>query len=149
MSTELIELLTSDLTDVTRERLMALEHAAFESDPEEFPRVESPPVHRFSDGIYSREVFIPAGTFAIGKIHRKSQMTVVLGDITVASTVEGLRRVTGCEIFTTDPGVKRAVYAHADTWWTTFHPNPTNTRDIAQLERELIAPTFAELDAAP
>ena len=147
MSTELIELLTSDLTDVTRERLMALERAAVESDPEEFPRVESPPVHRFADGIYSREVFLPAGSFFVGKIHRKSHLSVVLGDISVVSTVEGVRRITGCETFESTSGVKRAVYAHADTWWTTFHCNPTNTRDLAQLERELIAPDFEALEA--
>lgn len=147
MSADLMALLSGDLTTVTRERILALQDAALGTDPGEFPRLDCALVHRFSDGIYAREIFMPAGTFAVGKIHLRSHLSVILGDVTFASTSEGLQRVTGCETFTSEAGVKRAVFCHADTWWTTFHPNPTNTRDLAQLERELIAPDFAALDA--
>lgn len=145
---DLIELLSADLPVVTRDRIMALQEAALSTDPAEFPRLNCPLVHRFVPGIYAREIFMPAGTFAVGKIHLKAHLSVILGDISFASTVEGLRRVTGCETFECEAGIKRAVYAHEDTWWTTFHPNPTDERDLAKLEALLIAPDFEALDAS-
>lgn len=141
-------MLGADLSVVTRDRLMALQHAALASDPGEFPRLDCPLVHRFVPGIYAREIFMPKGTFAVGKIHLMAHLSVILGDISFASTAEGLRRVTGCETFECAAGIKRAVYAHEDTWWTTFHPNPTDERDLAKLEALLIAPDYQALDAA-
>lgn len=145
---DLIELLSADMPAVTRERIMALQDAALASDPAAFPRLDCPLVHRFIPGIYAREIFLPKGTFAVGKIHLKAHFSMILGDISFASTFEGLQRVTGCETFECAAGIKRAVYAHEDTWWTTFHPNPTDERDLAKLEALLIAPDYQALDAA-
>jgi hypothetical protein len=142
---DLIRALQAPLANATRADILALEAAALASDPAEFPRRECPLVHRFVPGIYAREIFMPAGTFAMGKIHRKAHLSVILGDVSFVSTVEGLRRVTGMETFECEAGIKRAVYCHADTWWTTFHPNPSDLRDLAELERELIAPDFEAL----
>jgi hypothetical protein len=145
---DLITLLSTHMPAVTRERILALQDAALSSDPDEFPRLDCPLVHRFIPGMYAREIFMRKGTFAIGKIHLKAHFSVILGDISFASTFEGLQRVTGCETFECSAGIKRAVYAHEDTWWTTFHPNPTDERDLAKLEAILIAPDFAALDAS-
>lgn len=133
-------------TVVTREWIMRLQELAEGTDPDQFPRLDCPLVHRFVPGIYAREIFMPAGTFAVGKIHLLDHMSVILGDVSFVSTVEGVQRVTGMETFTCKAGIKRAVYAHEDTWWTTFHPNPGDTRDLAELERLLIAPSFEALD---
>lgn len=144
---DLMRLLEQPLTEISRERILALQEAALGSDPARYPRADCPLVHRFVPGIYAREIFMPAGTFAVGKIHRKAHLSVILGDVSFISTVEGLRRVSGMETFECAPGIKRAVFCHADTWWTTFHPNPNDERDLARLEVELIAPDFAALDA--
>lgn len=145
---ELIELLRQPLTEVTRERILQLQAAAEATDPGEFPRMDCPLKHRFVPGIYAREIFMPAGTFAVGKIHLKDHISVILGDVSFISVEEGVRRVTGTETFTCRAGIKRAVYCHADTWWTTFHPNPTDERNLLALEDLLIAPDFATLDHA-
>ena len=144
---DLAHALGAPIAHATREHILRLETLALASDPADYPRRDCPLVHRFVPGIYAREIFMPAGTFAVGKIHRKAHLSQILGDVSFVSTVEGLRRVSGCETFICEAGIKRAVYCHADTWWTTFHPNPHDLRDLAALEAELIAPDFAALEA--
>ena len=127
---------------ITRERILSLEAAM-----EGAPQVECPLRHFFANGLYARELFIPAGTCAVGKIHRHEQMTMVLGDVTIVTPGEEPRRITSCEVFVSPAGIKRAVYAHSDTFFTTFHANPDNLDDVDALEAVLIAPSFAALEA--
>lgn len=130
-----------------RERIGALQRSMEALVVAGQEQVPVPVRHTFTPGLYLREVFVPAGSVAIGKIHRHDHLCFVLGDITVYSA-DGLRRVEGYEHFETRAGVQRAVYAHADTWWATVHPNPTNEQDPAKLEALLIAPSYAALELA-
>lgn len=140
---ELIEQLAKgELIDASREKLVRLQdHVAA------MPQIECPLRHFFVPGLYARECFLPKGSIVVGKIHLLDHLSVILGDVSFFSPTEGLVRVTGCETFGSPAGTKRGVYAHEDTWWTTFHPNPDNERDLAVLEARLIAPDFAQLDA--
>lgn len=131
-----------DAAPVTRERIMELERLSAGE-----PQVKCPLRHIFANGLYARELFIPAGTCAVGKIHRHEQITMVLGDITLVTPGEPPRRISSCEPFTSPAGIKRAVYAHVDTFITTFHPNPDDLRDVDALEAALIAPSFAALES--
>ena len=49
-----------------------------------------------------------------------------------------MKRLTGHHVIPSAPGAKRVGYAHADTWWTTVHVNPTNERDPVALEDLLV-----------
>lgn len=102
--------------------------------------------HYFAPGLYARECFVPAGAVVTGRIHLSPCLNVVLGDITVYSPGEPGRRISGMETFRSEAGTKRAVYAHTDTWWTTFHPNPDNETDIPSLERRFVVDSFDALD---
>ena len=44
------------------------------------------------------------------------------------------------------PGVKRVLHAHEDSIWYNAHKNPTNTEDIKQLEKELVAVNYKEYE---
>jgi hypothetical protein len=44
----------------------------------------------------------------------------------------------------TMPGTKRALRIHEDTIWTTFHA--TELTDVAEIERTILAESFAEID---
>ncbi len=113
------------------------------------PQTEIPPVHHFSDGIYAREIMIPAGTVLTGKMHRTQHINVVSrGDITVW-TERGMKRIRAPFTFVSQPGTKRAGYAHEDTVWTTFHSNPDNERDPVRLEEIFIIPSNNELKGTP
>lgn len=102
--------------------------------------------HDFCDGLYVRDMQIPAGMRIVGKIHKKDHLVILLqGEILVA-TEEGVVHLTAPQYFTSPPGVKRAALTLTETVWVTVHHNPTNTRDLAKLEKQLIAKDFDSFD---
>lgn len=104
--------------------------------------------HFFAPGLYAREVFLPAGSCAIGKVHLKDHLCVVLGDLSIYSPA-GVKRVDGYDTFNTAAGEQRTVYAHTDSWFTTFHANPGEERDLAKIEARNASDDFALLDHFP
>lgn len=102
------------------------------------PQVELEPKHHFGPGVYVRELPIPAGMVAIGKTHGKEHLLIIAnGDVTIV-TDEGRQRVRGPAVFTSPPGVKRAVYTHEDTTFITIHP--TDETDLEKIEADVIVP---------
>lgn len=100
------------------------------------PQVETPTRHYFAPGLYAREMFIPAGTVLTGATHKVEHLVLFVGDITVWTEEGGRKRLTGHHTLTSPAGIKRAGFAHADTWCTGFFP--TDKTDVEELERELI-----------
>jgi len=85
-----------------------------------YPQVEIPVIHRYSGGIYSREITIPAGVILTGKIYMDDHFDVmVYGDVTVSSD-DGEKRLNGFHIFPGAQGKKRAGFTHEETRWITF-----------------------------
>lgn len=99
------------------------------------PQVDLQTQHALSGQVYSRTIYIPAGTVLTGATHKKDHINIVFGDITV-STDEGVKRITGHHIIPTKAGIKRAGYAHADTIWTTLCH--TELTEISAIEDELV-----------
>jgi hypothetical protein len=98
--------------------------------------------HTFSDGIYVREIFIPAGTYIVGKIHKHSHPNFLLkGEVDVV-TESGNERLVAPLSMISPAGTKRALYAVTDLVWVTVHHNPTNTQDLEKLERIVIADDY-------
>lgn len=121
-----------------RARLYALQQATCD-----LPEVDCPLQHVFPPGLYLRTIFIPKGTVIVGKIHRHQHGNILSqGEVAVLTESGGLERLRGPITMVSEPGTKRAVYALTDVVWTTIHLNPTNTQDLEQLEREIIAPTY-------
>lgn len=89
--------------------------------------------HHFADGLVARTIKIPKGTPLTGAPHKREHLNICSGDITV-TTDQGVERITGYRVLPCLPSEGRAGFAHADTWWTTVHANPTNEHDIAKLE---------------
>lgn len=104
--------------------------------------VELPVKHHFSQGVYGRELLIPKGTVLTGKIHKYSQLNVlVAGDISVL-TDAGVVRVTPPFIIVSPPGTKRIAYAHEDSVWLTVHG--TDETDVEVIEKHFIAQNETE-----
>lgn len=101
--------------------------------------VEAPVTHRFTPGLYIREIFMPAGTVATTKIH-KTEHPYVISKGKVSVYVEGGGIDTIVAPFTgiTKPGTRRLIYVHEDTVWTTFHVTPHT--DIKLIEADIIEP---------
>ncbi len=102
--------------------------------------------HSFSDGIYVREITIPAGTLVVGKIHKHDHPNFLLKGKVKVVTEDGIEELEGPLSMISKAGTKRALYAETDLVWTTIHANPTNTEDLQELEENIIAPTYLEYE---
>jgi hypothetical protein len=101
--------------------------------------------HHFANGMYVREMFIPAGQVIVSKIHRDETVnTIAFGAISVISAESGFVTHEAPSVFVSTPMTKRIVMAHTDVIWVTVHKNPDNFRDIAKLEEITIAKDFEQ-----
>lgn len=105
-------------------------------------QLEIPVKHYFSEGVYAREIFIPAGTLLTGQIHKYLNLNIMSkGDMTIL-TENGPIRVQAPYTVVSPPGTKRLAYTHADTVWTTIHG--TYETDVDEIEKHFITTTFEE-----
>lgn len=109
------------------------------------PQVEIPTVHRFSKGVYSREIKIPKGTFIVGEIHKFENLNILShGEATVLSIDGPGDHIVAPWSDVSSPGVKRVIYAHEDCTWTTIHG--TNERDLEKIKDEVIVKSYDALE---
>lgn len=96
--------------------------------------------HRWIDGVYTREVFIPKGTLLVGRIHKHACISIMnVGDKTTISE-DGAIRIKAPFATISKPGIKRVGFAHEDTIWTTIHA--AQERDLKKLEDELFCDSY-------
>ena len=96
--------------------------------------------HTFCEGLYMRRLFLPAETTAVGKQHAQQNIFMLVSGELTLHTEAGPVRITAPYVAITQPGDKRAVYAHVDSVCVNIHPNPDNERDLAVLESRYIVP---------
>jgi len=107
-------------------------------------QVEIPIRHYHAHGLYAREMFVPAGTIFVGKVHLTEHIcTCSMGDFTIVDEF-GKQRVTAPMTIVSQPGTKRVGYAHVDSIWTNYHH--TFETEIEKIEAELVTETY---DALP
>lgn len=131
------------------ERLPASREAILRLQDElaKYEQLNLPLKHTFAPGSYAREIFLPAGCIVVGKIHKHAHLNIVSRGRVVVVTEFGPREIDAtCTpvTFTSDAGSKRALYCYEDTIWTTIHL--TDKTDLAEIEREIIATDYVELD---
>lgn len=107
--------------------------------------VEDLTTHTFAPGIYTREMRIPAGKMAAGKIHRFGHISIMSAGELLVFTEDGVVHLLAPATIVSKPGTKRVVFALQDTVWTTVHPNPDNETDVATLEARYIAPSYDDV----
>lgn len=143
---ELVATATSTVSEIKERRgaIMAMAHQLLESD---LPKVDCPLVHRFAEGIYIREILMPADTFIIGKVHATNHFNEVISGecrvITPASNKAEFHKAG--DIFVSEAGVQKVVYCLTDVVWRTIHLNPTNTQDIDTIESFVISDDYESL----
>jgi quercetin dioxygenase-like cupin family protein len=103
-----------------------------------------PLTHSFSDGIYTREIFIKKGMIAIGKIHKHENTFFLLKGKLQVFTEKGVIEMEAPIYGVSPSGTKRVVYALEDSVFLNVHPNPENIYDIEELEKRMIVSDFAE-----
>ena len=111
-----------------------LDIASVESKMLQHEQVECPVIHRFSPGLYIREVKIPADTLALGHHQKFEQLNLFLsGKITMLNDDGTTSELTAPMFFTGPPG-RKIGYAHEDVVWLNVYPNPYDETDIDKLE---------------
>ena len=103
------------------------------------PRVELPVIHRFTKGMYIREIQIPAGTMLTSMTHKTEHPFVISeGAIKVTSDNEGSVIYEAPHTGITQPNTRRALHALTDVVWTTFHS--TTETDVEKICEEILEP---------
>jgi quercetin dioxygenase-like cupin family protein len=102
--------------------------------------------HTFADGIYVREMTIDKDEVIIGAIHKHLHVWFLLsGHITVL-TEDGISEYKAPSTVLSKPGIKRVIYGNERSVFTNVHKNPTNTKDIKKLEKEIVALSYEEYE---
>ncbi len=122
----------------TREQIFELERA-IAVHPDRINEKEMPLFHHFADGMYARELHIPAGVVLCGEIHKTQHLAMLAAGSMTIWTEEGMKRVEAPYLFVSQPGAKRAGLAHEYSVFITFHP--TTETDPEKIREQIIEPS--------
>lgn len=127
-----------------REAILRLQDAII-SEGRDVGPASCPVEHHFAPGSYGREMTLPAGMVVVGKIHKHAHINVISkGRVLVFTEQAGVLELTAPCTFVSSPGTKRVVHVLEETVWTTVHV--TDKTDLAEIEREVIATDFMEVE---
>ena len=140
----------------SREKILELENAMIniadgvnvEGDGKSIVREGkiAPIKHAFADGVYIRQMDMAKDTVVVGAIHKPLHVWFLLtGDVTVATEDVTEDYIAPCYVVST-PGVKRVILANEDSIFVNIHKNPSNTRDLDKLEKEIVALNYEEYE---
>lgn len=136
----LVKAVSVTSTKERREKIQFLENNMLQEE-----QVEIPVKHRFSGGVYSREITIPKNTLLTGRIHKFDHFDIMLsGDVTVSTDNGEVKRLTGLNVMEGKAGKKRAGITHEDTHWITFHS--AEERDPEEMYEFLTCSSFEEFE---
>ena len=111
----------------------------FYGDGKNIPVVDEIPItHKFADGIYIRQMNMKAGQIVVGATHKHLHVWFLMtGRVLINNYGEKIEHVAPCYTIS-NPGSKRVIYAVEDSIFVNVHKNPTNTKDIKELEKRII-----------
>jgi quercetin dioxygenase-like cupin family protein len=98
-----------------------------------------PLTHRFTEGMYVREIFMPAGAIVTSKIHKTQHPFAVLrGRVKVWVENDEWQTLEAGHLGITEAGTRRLLLVLEDTVWVTFHA--TELRDVEAIEHAILEP---------
>ncbi len=104
----------------------------------EMPKVETTLSHQFEDGIYMRELTIPAGTICTSRTHKTNNLFFIFyGEMLIWDEKNKWEHIEAVYRGRTKKGTKRIIYTIENSIWVTVHPNFDDCRDIEELENRL------------
>jgi len=126
-----------------RESVAKLEEA-MEQHPDKVD-LYSQAVHHFADGVYARELFMPAGTTITSLIHKTDHFCFVLkGKAEVVDEGAGIVTVEAPCMLRTLAGTKRALHILEDSLWVGVYANPDEEREIEDIAQRIISPVHLD-----
>lgn len=124
----------NELTTISNERIDQLEKVMIEN----FDEIECPLIHRFEDGFYVREIFMPKGSLITSKIHKTRHPYFVTEGVVSVWVNDGKELLIEAPFNgITEDGTRRVLYCHTDVRWVTFHLCFEN-ETLEQIEKRII-----------
>ena len=106
----------------------------------------APIKHSFADQVYVRQMDMKKGSVVVGAIHKHLHVWFLLtGHVTVATEDTTEDYIAPCYVIS-KPGVKRVILANEDSIFVNIHKNPSNTKDLDKLEKEIVALNYEEYE---
>ena len=100
---------------------------------------EIPIKHLFADQIYIRQMEMKQGQIVVGAIHNHLHAWFLMkGRVLINNYGEKIEHIAPCYTLS-QPGSKRFIYALEDSIFVNVHKNPSNTKDIKKLEKEIVS----------
>jgi len=124
-----------ELIDEVEARIMKIQGAEFQGRCEQISFF--PLRHRFTPGMYIREILMPAGAVLTSQIHKTEHPFVISkGRLLVYHNKDnGWVEFSAPYSGITYPGTRRILIILEDTIWTTFHA--TELTDLLEIEKYL------------
>jgi len=100
--------------------------------------------HNFSDQLYMREMKMKAGTFVVSAMHHTDHFWFLMtGKILVTTDGETVEHIAPC-FEKSIKGAKRLIACVEDCVFINVHKNPSNTKDLDKIEKNLYSFTIEE-----
>ena len=102
-------------------------------------------VHRFTPGLYTREMTVPAGVMITGMIHKTEHISIMLsGKMLIPDPVNGgTMEIQAPIVEIAKPGIKRVGIAIEEVIWITVHP--TELTDVDEILEQIVTNDFSEV----
>ncbi len=95
--------------------------------------------HDFADGVYIRRMDLNEKALVVGAVHKHLHVWFLLtGHVTIASKLGVEDYEAPCYIIS-PPGTQRVIQANKDSIFVNIHKNPSDTRDVSEIEEEICA----------
>jgi hypothetical protein len=109
------------------------------------PVAEIPLTHIFTDGIYIRQAYAPAGSMFTTVHHNTEHPFILISGTTEVISNEEASSITGPFMGITKKGTRRLVHAITDAMYLTIHANPENLTDPDEIIRRITIPVVNPL----
>ena len=121
------------------------EKDGFYGDGREIVVIPDIPIkHSFADQLYVRQMDLKKNHVIIGAVHNHLHIWFLLtGKVMINNNGEKIEHIAPCYTVS-KPGSQRVILALEDSIFVNVHKNPTNTKDISKLEKEIVSMTIEE-----
>ena len=125
--------------------LKGKEKDGFYGDGKSIATIPDVPIkHSFADQLYIRQMDLKKGHVILGAVHNHLHVWFLLkGKVIINNNGEKIEHIAPCYTVS-KPGSKRIILALEDAIFVNVHKNPTNNKDIAELEKEIVSMTIEE-----
>lgn len=127
----------NDLVLSAREKVNAIEAEMLKQ-----PQIALETRHHNAQGVYARELKIPAGVLLTGKIHKLSQINILAEGTIRVLVGDKIVEMSAPQTIVSPPGTKRIALALTNCTWVTMLP--TDETDPEKIEREFTSASEEE-----